>query len=136
MKGKIVNESVEKSQSEDNNLYDFLEGENDITYHEYTYKLLDDDKNMIGGVCVTIFLNRMFIDQVIVVDKYRKQGYGAFMIKEIEDFAKQKGVEISSVGSYNFQSPEFYEKQGYNLIYTRVSNDFRINHNILQKTLS
>jgi len=136
MKGKIIKESIEKSQYEESDFYDFLAGENDITYHEYTYKLLDDDKNMIGGVCVTIFLNRMFIDQVIVVDKYRKQGYGAFMLKEIEDFARQKGVEISSVGSYAFQAPEFYKKQGYDLIYTRVSSDFRINHYILQKTLS
>lgn len=91
MKGKIVKESIEKSQNEEDNLYDFLEGENDITYHEYTYKLLDKDNKMTGGVCITIFLNRMYIDQVIVVNKYRKQGYGALMLKEIEDFAKQKG---------------------------------------------
>lgn len=136
MKGKIVNESIEKSQYENNDLYDFLEGENDITYHEYTYKLTDDDENMIGGVCMTILLNRMYIDQVIVVNKYRKQGYGEFMLKEIEDFAKQKGVEISSVGSYNFQAPEFYQKQGYNLVYTRVCNDSRLNHNHFHKALT
>ena len=136
MKGKIVKESIEKSQNEEDNLYDFLEGENEITYHEYTYKLLDDDKNMIGGVCMTVFLNRMYIDQVIVVNKYRKQNYGSLMLKEIEDFARLKGVEISSVGSYNFQAPEFYKKQGYSLIYTRVSNDLRLSHNLLKKILT
>lgn len=136
MKGKIINENIEKSQYKDDLLYDFLEGENDITYHEYTYKLLDNDNGMIGGVCMTIFLNRMYIDQVIVLKKYRRQGYGEFMLKEIEEFAIARGVEVSNVGSYNFQAPEFYKKQGYRLVYTRVCKDSRLNHNLLQKNLT
>ena len=46
----------------------------------------------------------------------RRQGYGGGLLQAAEREAQKRGCSIMILGTYSFQAPSFYQKQGYEIV--------------------
>jgi len=51
-----------------------------------------------------------------VAEAYRKTGIGSFMLKHVEDIAREKGATVAMLDTFDFQAEGFYLKNGYEVI--------------------
>ena len=58
----------------------------------------------------------MKIDFFWIEENIRKRGYGKKLLTEMEKLAKEKGCDIIEVDTFSFQAPDFYIKNGYEVI--------------------
>ncbi|MFP7479533.1 GNAT family N-acetyltransferase [Terribacillus saccharophilus] len=77
------------------------------------FTVRDEADSIIGGITCTLFWHHMHIDFLWVEETKRKEGLGAKLLAEAENFAKQKGARLIKLDSFSFQAPAFYEKHGY-----------------------
>lgn len=77
------------------------------------FTVRDEAGRIVGGVTCTLFWQHMHIDFLWVEETKRKEGLGAKLLAEAENFAKQKGARLIKLDSFSFQAPRFYEKHGY-----------------------
>lgn len=82
--------------------------------------LKDPEGQIVGGINAT--LKRAWglchIDLFWIDDKYRYCGYGSRLLGQVEEIAKGKGCITVQLETTSFQAPDFYKKQGYELIGT------------------
>lgn len=77
----------------------------------------DENGKEIGGILAGIgYWNGLEIKILWVKDEYRKKGIGTQILKHVEKIAKEKGVTISMLDTFDFQAEEFYLKNGYTSI--------------------
>jgi len=75
----------------------------------------NDDGDVIGGIMCISYLMCLDIDVLWVAESYRGQGIGYRLISEAEKVGKEAGCIYAITGTYSFQSPNFYKRQGYEL---------------------
>lgn len=74
----------------------------------------DTEGNILGGVLSKMYCwNCLYIDLLWVDEKYRKNGIGTFLLKQIEKIGKEKGVYLIHIDTFDFQGREFYLKNEY-----------------------
>ncbi|MFS0559976.1 GNAT family N-acetyltransferase [Terribacillus sp. 179-K 1B1 HS] len=78
-----------------------------------TFTVRDDTGDIIGGITCTYYWQHLHIDFLWVEKSMRKEGIGAKLLSEAENFAKQKGARLIKLDSFSFQAPAFYQKYGY-----------------------
>ena len=110
------------------------------TYDRYGFVLTDDGafigcssgiayKN--GDVCNGWFyLTDLFVEQ-----PYRKRGFGAELLQKLEDRVAALGITSFLVVTAGYEAPEFYEKQGYSIVFEQ-DNYYATGHSrvMLRKT--
>jgi ribosomal protein S18 acetylase RimI-like enzyme len=94
-----------------------IDQENNERFGEYpfemfSYKATDQDK-IIGGVAGYIGWNWLYIDILWVDKSHRQQKLGSRLMQTAEDLARNKGIPAAFLGTAEFQSPQFYQKLGY-----------------------
>ena len=57
--------------------------------------------------------NVVYVDILWVNVDYRSKGFGKCLLKELEKIAKDKGVTLIHLDTFDFQAKDFYVKQGY-----------------------
>ena len=86
-----------------------------------TYKMdgsirigIEEDGKLIAGLdaCVTAF-RILYVSTVFVDEAYRRKGYGARLIREMEKRAAAMGVNTVRLDTFNWQGKDFYEAMGY-----------------------
>lgn len=88
---------------------------------EFVYLVLKDaDGLIVGGINATVKNNwgLCHVDIFWIDEKYRNCGYGGRLLQQVEEIAKGKGCMTVQLETASFQAPEFYRKQGYELIGT------------------
>ncbi len=82
-------------------------------------KILDKDGNIIAG-CVAYISpwGHLFVDDLWVDEKYRRQELGSHLLQTVEDIAINRGCYLSVLGTGDFQAKPFYLKHGYTLFGT------------------
>lgn len=75
----------------------------------------DNDGKVIGGIMCGTYLMCLDIDVLWVEEQYRGQGFGYRLISEAERLGKEAGCIYSTTGTFSFQSPNFYKRQGYEM---------------------
>ena len=94
-------------------------GEFDEKY--ITYKMdgsirigIEEDGKLIAGLdaCITAF-RILYVSTVFVDEAYRRKGYGARLIREMEKRAAAMGVNTIRLDTFNWQGKDFYEAMGY-----------------------
>ncbi|SDD63984.1 Acetyltransferase (GNAT) domain-containing protein [Terribacillus halophilus] len=78
-----------------------------------TFTVRDDTGDIIGGITCMYYWQHLYIDFLWVEKSMRKEGIGAKLLAEAENFAKQKGARLIKLDSFSFQAPAFYQKYGY-----------------------
>ena len=86
-----------------------------------TYKMdgsirigIEEDGKLIAGLdaCITAF-RILYVSTVFVDEAYRRKGFGAKLIREMEKRAAAMGVNTIRLDTFNWQGKDFYEAMGY-----------------------
>ena len=75
---------------------------------------IEEDGKLIAGLdaCITAF-RILYVSTVFVDEAYRRKGYGARLIREMEKRAAAMGVNTIRLDTFNWQGKDFYEAMGY-----------------------
>ena len=85
--------------------------------HKYVITLKDNDQ-LVGGIVFNIFGEWLELDFFWIDTEKRNKGYGKELLQKAEEFAHSKGCKMAFLNTFNFQAKPFYEKNGYNVVYT------------------
>ena len=89
-----------------------------------TYKMegsirlgIEEDGKIVAGLdaCVTAF-KILYVSTVFVEEAYRRKGYGKRLMEEMEDRAREMGVNLIRLDTFSWQGKEFYEALGYEVV--------------------
>ena len=109
----------------------------DITcnYTPFNFLAKDGDK-VIGMITGHSYYEEIHIGDLIVLEEYRKQHIGSKLVKQTEDYFKDKGFGNINLTTYGFQALDFYKKCGYEVEYVRENkNNPKLNKYFLVKYL-
>ena len=82
-------------------------------------KVVDKEGNIIAGCTGYIFpWGCMYVDDMWVDEKYRRQGLGSIALQAVEEVAESRGCHLIWVGTWDFQARPFYLKHGYTVFAT------------------
>jgi N-acetylglutamate synthase-like GNAT family acetyltransferase len=84
------------------------------SYDDFIFKLEDETKHMLAGIHCIVGSGWLYIAGLWVKDSLRKEGFGKKLVDMAENEAKKRGCIGIYLFTYSFQSPEFYEKLGFN----------------------
>jgi predicted N-acetyltransferase YhbS len=71
------------------------------------------DGQVIGGLLTRTYLKALYLNQLWVHDNYRAKGYGTELVKVAERIAKENDCISILAVVLSFQSPEFFQKLGF-----------------------
>ncbi len=79
----------------------------------------DDDNGQVqGGIWTELLFDWSYIEILYVPDRLRGQGMGSELLKRAEEIAIAKGAVGMWLETFDFQAPDFYLKNGYQLFAT------------------
>lgn len=75
---------------------------------------IEKDGELIGGLnaYMTAF-HILYVDTLFVAESYRRQGIGRKLVSEMEKRAKNLGVNMIRLDTFDWQGYEFYKRLGY-----------------------
>ena len=77
-------------------------------------KIVDQEGNIIAGCTGYIYpWGLMYIDDMWVDEKYRRQELGSNALQAVEKVAEEKGCYVITLGTWDFQARPYYIKHGY-----------------------
>ena len=87
-------------------------------YTPYSF-VASENGNTLGIITGYTSYEEVYIDDLIVIDKYRGNDIGTKLVKKVEEHFNGKGFNNINLCTNGFQAPKFYEKCGYNLEFVR-----------------
>ena len=88
--------------------------------------LRDGDNEVQGGLLTAIWGGVMYVRILWVARTLRGKGHGQRLLAAAEQRAIERGCRHVFLDTFNFQAPDFYVKQGYE-IYARA-DDWPVGH--------
>ena len=77
-------------------------------------KVVDKEGNIIAGCTGYIYpWGMMYIDDMWVDEKYRRQELGFNALQAVEKVAEERGCHVITLGTWDFQAKSYYIKHGY-----------------------
>ena len=81
---------------------------------DLSHSLKTEDDLFVGGIRACLYCWKcLYIDVLWLEEKYRHLGYGAKLIKKVEEDAIKQGCHLAHLDTFDFQAKNFYLKQGY-----------------------
>ena len=123
--------NVEFKEKLDEKLYDLIDEE----FNKYAIKngvicnytpfnfIAKENEKVVGIITGHSYYKEVKISDFIVLEEYRNRHIGSKLIKEVENYFRNKGFENINLTTYEFQAPEFYKKCGYNLEFIRENKE-------------
>ncbi len=81
----------------------------------------DETGERIGGVACTIFGQWLDIDFLWVREDQRGHGIGSALLERSVERARKAGCTNAWVNTFSFQSPEFYLKHGFEIVFEQTN---------------
>ena len=78
----------------------------------------DDSGELLAGLGAETFGNWLEIEYLFVKEELRGQGIGSQLLQQVESEAKKRNCRYVFVNTYQFQAPAFYQKHGYQEVFT------------------
>ncbi|APO47190.1 GNAT family N-acetyltransferase [Paenibacillus xylanexedens] len=107
-----------------------------IPFSKINKNIKNENGEIIAGInCVYYAWHCLLIDALWVNSDYRNNGLGTDLLNSIELSAKEFGIKLIHVDTFDFQAKDFYIKLGYEVF--GVQNDCPPGHKryYLQKTI-
>jgi GNAT superfamily N-acetyltransferase len=98
----------------------------DNKFQRLCFVLQSNEDEIMGGVMAEVYWNWLYIDLMWIEDDLRGQGYGRRLLTSVEDQARKLGAKNAYLDTFSFQAPEFYKKQGYQVM--AELPDFPVGH--------
>ncbi len=123
--------NIEYKEKLDNEFYDIIDNEfnkyatkNDITCNYKSFNFIaKEDEKVIGIITGHSYYKEVHITDLIVFEEYRNKHIGTKLVKEVENYYKDKEFENINLTTYDFQAPEFYKKCGFNVEFIRENRE-------------
>lgn len=78
----------------------------------------DNSGEVLAGLVAETFGNWLEIEYLFVKEDLRGQGIGSQLLQRAESEAKKRNCRYVFVNTYQFQAPAFYQKHGYQEVFT------------------
>lgn len=81
------------------------------------YFLAETDEGVVGAVSFRQRGDKMYIETLTVVEKYRSQGIGTKLVEFAKNFIREKGLNTLCACSFcEYKAEGFYLNQGFSLL--------------------
>ena len=107
----------------------------DADEEEFVLKVEDENGGIIGG-CIAeayeyhwarVLLNALWVDE-----RYRHQGIGSLIVREVERIAREKGCRVVTLGTAGYMARPFYEKHGYTVFTTLKKSNGWLSYSLVK----
>ncbi|WP_161492433.1 GNAT family N-acetyltransferase [Brucella pituitosa] len=78
----------------------------------------DDSEEIQGGIWTELLFDWTYIEILFVPERLRGQGFATQLLKQAEAIAVSKGSVGMWLETFDFQAPDFYLKNGYEIFAT------------------
>lgn len=78
----------------------------------------DSEGNIVAGLIGTTHGNWLMVKFLWVSESLRGQNIGSEILKQAESTAKERGCRFVFLDTFSFQAPLFYQKHGYQEVFT------------------
>ena len=95
----------------------------------------DDSSQLMAGLVAETFGNWLEIEYLFVKEDLRGQGIGSQLLQQAESEAKKRNCRFAFVNTYQFQAPAFYQKHGYQEVFTLKDYPYTGQRHYYQKEL-
>lgn len=75
----------------------------------------DDNGDLLGGITGSVSHGVLSVQLLAISPHARRTGLGARLLLALEDAAREQGATVSRVDTLEFEAPDFYQKQGYEI---------------------
>ena len=102
---------------------------------EFVLKIGNENGEIIGGCIAEAYeyhWSRMYLDTLWVDERYRRQGLGSMIIREVERIAREKGCRVVTLGTASYMARPFYEKHGYTVFTTLKKPNGYISYSLVK----
>ena len=94
----------------------------ECNYVPFTFIAKEKDE-ILGFITGHSYYKEVHIGDLMVVEEYRNKHIGTKLVKEVENYFKDKGFENINLTTYEFQAPEFYKKCGFKVEFIRENKE-------------
>jgi ribosomal protein S18 acetylase RimI-like enzyme len=90
----------------------------DNSYDAFNLVLRDAGGAIVGGLLGNAYWGWLYVDVLWVSEGLRGRGYGRRLLLAAEEAAVEKGYHSVYLDTFDFQSPGFYQRLGYEVFGT------------------
>ena len=116
-------------------IYEIVPCEVDADEEEFVLKVENETGEIIGGCIAQAYeyhWSRVLLDDLWVDERYRHQGIGSMVLREVERIAKEKGCRVVTLGTASYMARPFYEKHGYSVFTTLKKPNGYISYSLVK----
>ena len=107
----------------------------DAEVEEFVLKVENEYGEIIGGCIAEAYeyhWSRVLLEELWVDERYRHQGIGSMIIREVERIAREKGCRVVTLGTASYMARPFYEKHGYTVFTTLKKANGYISYSLVK----
>ncbi len=107
----------------------------DADEEEFVLKVENENGEIIGGCIAEAYeyhWSRVLLEELWVDERYRHQGIGSMIIREVERIAREKGCRVVTLGTASYMARPFYEKHGYTVFTTLKKANGYIDYSLVK----
>ncbi len=107
----------------------------DADEEEFVLKVENENGEIIGGCIAEAYeyhWSRVLLEELWVDERYRHQGIGSMIIREVERIAREKSCRVVTLGTASFMARPFYEKHGYTVFTTLEKPNGYISYSLVK----
>ena len=132
---KIENLTKEEAAYIGEKINEIVPREMDKVKEEFVLKVENDAGEIIGGCIAEAYeyhWSRVLLEELWVDERYRHQGIGSMIIRELERIAREKGCRVVTLGTASYMARPFYEKHGYTVFTTLKKPNGYISYSLVK----
>ncbi|MBP5236803.1 MAG: GNAT family N-acetyltransferase, partial [Clostridia bacterium] len=107
----------------------------DADEEEFVLKIENENGEIIGGCIAEAYeyhWSRVLLEELWVDERYRHQGIGSMILREVERIAREKGCRVVTLGTASYMARPFYEKHGYTVFTTLKKANGYIDYSLVK----
>ena len=132
---KIENLTKEEAIYIGKKINDIVPREVDAEEEEFVLKVENENGEIIGGCVAEAYeyhWSRVLLEDLWVDERYRHQGIGSMIIREVERIARAKDCRVVTLGTASYMARPFYEKHGYTVFTTLKKANGYIDYSLVK----
>ena len=135
MKYRVESLTKEEAAYIGEKINEIVPREVDADKEEFVLKVENEKGEIIGGCTAEAYeyhWARVLLEVLWVDERYRHQGIGSMLIREVERIARQKGCRVVTLGTASYMARPFYEKHGYTVFTTLKQTNGYISYSLVK----
>ena len=132
---KIGNLTKEEAIYIGKKINEIVPHEVDAEVEEFVLKVENENGEIIGGCIAEAYeyhWSRVLLEELWVDERYRHQGIGSMIIREVERIAREKDCRVVTLGTASYMARPFYEKHGYTVFTTLKKANGYIDYSLVK----